>query len=115
SCLLRRVRARSLKRQMVRTVLVRVVAMAGDPFPLDLVLLGDLIKLVPKVLVQDRLAIRLEPRVWLPPRKELRNSFLQILGVTYQVHAAWRFQCAQAFDSSHQLHTVTSRVLVAAA
>src|SRR2546428_6895533 len=35
--------------------------------PPDIVLLGDLIELVPKILIQDRLAIRFEPTGRLPP------------------------------------------------
>ena len=53
----------SLNGQLVRTVLVCVVTVPGNPFPLDLVLLSNLVELIPQVLVQDRLAIRPQPAV----------------------------------------------------
>jgi len=44
-------------------ILGRVVGVTSRPLPVDLMLLTDLIKLVPKVLVQHRLAIRLPPAI----------------------------------------------------
>ena len=76
----------SLKTQLVRTVLVRVVAMPGNPFLLDLVVLSNLVELIPQVLVQNRLAVGPDPAVSFPPRKELRNSFLQVLRDTHEAH-----------------------------
>ncbi len=49
--------------QFMGTILNGVVGMTSRPLPVYLVPLADLIKLVPKVLVQDRLAIRLPPAI----------------------------------------------------
>lgn len=80
--------ARSLKGQLVRAVLVGVVGMSGCAFPLNLVLLRELIELIPKILVQDGLAIAPDPVVRLPSGDECGNPLLQILRVTYQSDAA---------------------------
>ena len=52
--------------ESVSPVLVCMISMPGDPFPPDVVLLGDLIELVPEVLVQDRLSIGSYPAIKLP-------------------------------------------------
>ena len=53
----------SLKGKLVRTVLVCVVAMPGNPLPPDVVLLSNLVESIPKVLAQNRLTIRFEPAI----------------------------------------------------
>ena len=54
---------RSLKGKLVSAVLVCVVAMSGNPFPLDLMLPSNLIKLIPQVSVQNRPTIAFDPAV----------------------------------------------------
>jgi len=46
---------------LVRTVLICVIPMSGNPLPLNLMLLSNLVELIPQVLVQDRLTIGPEP------------------------------------------------------
>ena len=69
------------------TILNGVVGVTSRPFPVDLMVLTDLLKLVPEVLVQDSLAIGLHPTVGLPPGNKCGYPLLQVLGIANQADA----------------------------
>jgi len=80
------------------TILNGVVGMTSRPLPVYLVPLADLIKLVPKVLVQHEIPVRFAPAVGAPLRQVLGDSFLDVLRIGHQKDAAWRCQRTQTFD-----------------
>jgi hypothetical protein len=73
--------------QLVAAALVRVVPMSCDPFPSGLVLVSNLVELIPQVVVQNGLAIRLYPTVGLPPGEKHGYPILEVLGIADQADA----------------------------
>jgi len=88
--------------------------MTLDPFPGDLMLVGDLIQPLPQDLIFDRLfantAHVMNPAVTLPAMDPFRDPVHQILGVGSNRYPAGFPQSRQSLNDRTKLHSIIGGV-----
>src|SRR5580704_4160708 len=101
-------------RQLIAAIIVGVRGMALGPLPFHLVLRHLLVKLMPEILIRNRLLTAGAPAVHFPLMNPLGDSMLDVVGIGHNLYFAGFLQCSQAFDGSFELHSIIGGLLFAA-